>query len=180
MQPTFRNHKEAVYKVMKAAFLNLNKISKTTFKSKSNILIVFHHDILLYLHYMCWTCFVISCEFSLHRLLLCKWWGTLPFCPYCCSFHLRPPEADKAARSPHWSVSTGCSEGTVHLQVRVAEDHELGTGVHVIPFDEGEVHSSDSLQAWEVWIRLPVLSVLLHHLLPEMSLLAAQRTDSWV
>lgn len=70
---------------------------------------------------------------------------------------------------------SGCREATAHLQVGVAEHHELSAGVDIIPFDEGQVHSSDSFQAREVWTPLPVLSVLLHHLLSETGLLAAWR-----
>lgn len=65
--------------------------------------------------------------------------------------------------------------GTAHLQVRVAEYHKLGAGIDVVPFDEGEVHSTNSLQAREVRTRLPVLSVLLHYLLSQTGLLTAQR-----
>lgn len=80
--------------------------------------------------------------------------------------------------------TTNCSsqEGDIvrcreapHLQLRVAEDHQLGAGVDVIAFDEGQVYASDSLQAREVWAPHPVLSVLLHHLLPETGLLTANR-----
>lgn len=63
--------------------------------------------------------------------------------------------------------------GPTHLQVGVAEHDELGAGVYIIPFDKGQVHPSDSLQAREVRALLPVLGVLLHHLLPETGLLTA-------
>lgn len=33
-----------------------------------------------------------------------------------------------------------------HQQIWVAEYHKLGTGIDVIPFDEGEVHPTNSLQ----------------------------------
>lgn len=62
----------------------------------------------------------------------------------------------------------------------VAEHHELGAGVDVVPFDEGQVHSSDSLQTREVWTPLPFLGVVLHNLPPETGLLTAGRTDKWV
>lgn len=97
------------------------------------------------------------------------------FCQYCCCSHLSPLGVDKAHTLLSSSVINGCREGTAHLQVGVAEHHELGAGVDVVPFDDGQVHSSDSLQAREVWTPLPVLSVILHHLLSETGLLAAQR-----
>lgn len=73
--------------------------------------------------------------------------------------------------------SQGAARGTAHLQVGVAEHHELGAGVDVVPLDEGKVDSSDSLQAREARTPLPVLGILLHHLLPETGLLTAQGTD---
>lgn len=66
-----------------------------------------------------------------------------------------------------------CGDGEAHLQVRETEDHKLGAGIDIVPFNEGEVHSSDSLQPREVWFPLPVLSVLLQHLLSQSGLLTA-------
>lgn len=69
----------------------------------------------------------------------------------------------------------GAVEGPAHLQVRVAEHHQLSTGVDVVPLDEGQVHSPDSLQTREAGTGLPGLRVLLHHLQPELGLLAVRR-----
>lgn len=140
---------------------------------------VYYYIFIICVEYILWSSF-----WSLlwkRRLLLCKWRGTVPpdlattFCQYCCCFQLSPLEVDKAHRFRSSSVITGCSEGTAHLQVGVAEYHKLGAGVDVIPFDEGEVHASNSLQTREIWTPLPILSVLLHHLLSETGLLTAQR-----
>lgn len=70
--------------------------------------------------------------------------------------------------------------GATDLQLRIAEDHQVGAGVDVIPFDEGHVRSTDQLQAREVRTPHPVLGVLLHHLLPETGLLAARRAHDRV
>lgn len=71
------------------------------------------------------------------------------------------------------SLFTGCSAQVAHLQIWVAEYHKLGTGIDVIPFDEGEVRPTNSLQTWKVWAPLPVLCVVLQHLLPQTCLLTA-------
>lgn len=67
----------------------------------------------------------------------------------------------------------GVTGSAAHLQARVAEHHELGASVHVVAFDEGEVHPADPPQAREVRTPLPVLRVVLHHLLLETLLFPA-------
>lgn len=59
------------------------------------------------------------------------------------------------------------------LQVRVTEYHELRACVHVIPFNEGEVHAPDPLQTREVRAPLPVIGVLLQQQPLQTLLLAA-------
>ena len=62
-----------------------------------------------------------------------------------------------------------------YLHVWVAENDQLCAGVNIVPFDEGQVHSSDTLQPSEAGAPLPVLSVPhLEHLL-QLGLLSAHR-----
>ena len=67
---------------------------------------------------------------------------------------------------------------STHLQVGVAEHHQLGAGVDLVPLDEGQVHPAHPLQGGEAGASLPRLSVHLHHLLPQAGLLPAPPTHT--
>lgn len=52
-----------------------------------------------------------------------------------------PLVTNRGRQSFHIALSE--KMGATDLQLRIAEDHQVGAGVDVIPFDEGHVRASD-------------------------------------